>query len=140
MSKLVIKAAYLALGGTDYSAQVKSVELSIDAPEVETTNMASAGWTEVLQGIRKASLNIEFVMDSDLSGIEATVYAAFIHATTNTLTFEVRESSASVGATNPKFTGTVLLTKPLALKLGVGEALTASVNWPVTGAVTRATS
>lgn len=139
MAKVVVKAAYLALGGTDISAQCDSIELSFDAAKVTTTNFGSAGWEESLQGIRSATLNFQLKMDSDLSGIEKTIWDAAIHATTNTLTFEVRRDSGSVSTSNPKWTGTaIILQAGPVLKLG--EALGKSYAWSVTGAVTRATS
>lgn len=140
MSKIVIKAAYLALGGTDYSANAKNIELQLEGPEVDVTNMGSGGWQEVLQGIKKGTVQLDLLIDADLSGIELAIYAVFNHATANTMTFEIRESNAGVSAANPKFTGTLLITKPLALGLKVGEALAQQVSWPTTGAVARATS
>lgn len=139
MAKVVVKAAYLALGGTDISSQCDSIELSFDADKVTTTNFASSGWEESLQGIRKATLNFQLKMDSDLSGIEKTIWDAAVHATTNTLTFEVRRDSGSVSTSNPKWTGTaIILQAGPVLKLG--EALGRSYSWSATGAVTRATS
>lgn len=139
MAKTVVKAAFLSLGGTDISAQCDSIELSFDAAKVTTTNFASSGWEESLQGIRNATLNFQLKMDSDLSGIEKTIWDTAIHATTNTLTFEVRRDAAVVGATNPKWTGTVIVLQAGPV-LKLGEALGRSYAWSVTGAVTRATS
>ena len=85
MAKTVVKAAYLSLGGTDISSQCDSIELSFDAAKVTTTNFGSSGWEESLQGIRNATLNFQLKMDSDLSGIEKTIWDTAIHATTNTL-------------------------------------------------------
>lgn len=139
MAKVVVKAAYLALGGTDISSQCDSIEVTFDAEKVTTTNFGSAGWEESLQGIRNATLNFQLKMDSDLSGIEATIWAAAVHATTNTLTFEVRRDAASVGSTNPKWTGTAIILQA-GPTLQLGQALGRSYSWSCTGAVTRATS
>lgn len=139
MAKKVIKAAYLALGGTDYSSYADSAELSLDADAVDTTTFGSGGVKEFLQGLRSGKLNASFKLDADLSGLDAALYAAYNHATTNTLTFEVRADSGSVSTSNPKWTGTVLVTTygPM---LKLGEASARTVDFQVTGAVTRATS
>lgn len=139
MAKVVTKAAYLALGGTDISSQCDSIELTFDAEKVTTTNFGSAGWEESLQGIRNATLNFQLKMDSDLSGIEATIWAAAVHATTNTLTFEVRRDAAAASASNPKWTGTAIILQA-GPTLQLGQALGRSYAWACTGAVTRATS
>lgn len=136
MAKIVIKAAYVDLGGTQYDAQVKSAELSFDAPEVDVSNMDSGGWAEILQGIRSGKLSIEFVKDADLSGLDSAVWTAATGA--GTLTFEIRLQDAAVGATNPKYTGTVVVTQWSPVGGKVGDAFGGSVTWPVTGAITRA--
>ncbi|HYE59022.1 MAG TPA: hypothetical protein VD948_10975 [Rhodothermales bacterium] len=130
------KALYLSLGGTDYSAQIKSATLTEEVPEVDVTNMGSSGNYECVGGIKKSSLAIEFVRDNDLSGLDAAINTAL----GSTLTFEIRQSNAAVGATNPKRTGSVLVTQWAGITGQLGSAFSNSVTWPVTGAVTRATS
>jgi predicted secreted protein len=135
LAKLVTTAAYLALGAgpTDYSAQVKSCSLTIDAPEVDVTNMDSAGWTELLGGIKKASLAIEWVKDADLSGLDAAVYAAL----GSTLAFRIRQQDSAIAAGNPEYQGTCLITQWQPINGSVGQAFGGSTTWPVTGAIVR---
>lgn len=139
MAKKVIKAAYVALGGTDYSAYMKSAELAMEADEVDTTTFGDAGNKTYLQGLRGAKLTMETLLDADLSGLDAALYTAYNHASSNTLTFEVRADSGSVSTSNPKWTGSVIVTQygPM---LKLGEASGRSLSFTVTGAVTRATS
>lgn len=139
MAKKVIKAAYLALGGTDYSAYLESAELTLDADAADVTTMGSGGVKEFLQGLRSGKLSASFKLDADLSGLDAALYSAYNHATTNTLTFELRADSASVGSTNPKWTGT-LLVNSYAPVVKLGEVSMRSIDFQTTGAVTRATS
>lgn len=138
MAKLVVTAQYVALGAgpTDYSAQVKGATLTIDAPEVDVTNMDSAGWTELLGGIKKATLAIEWVKDADLSGLDAAVYAAL----GTTLAFRVREQDSAIATTNPEYQGTVLVTQWAPVSGSVGAAFGGSTSWPVTGAIVRDTT
>ena len=136
MAKVVVTAGYIDLGAVDYSAQVKSATLTMDAAESDVTNMDSAGWKEAIGGLKSGSLAIEFVKDAVLSGLDAAVNTAF----GSTLTFELRQSDAAVSASNPKYTGSVLITQWSPVAGGVGEVFGGSVTWPVTGAITRATS
>lgn len=133
MAKLVVKAQHVAIGAVDYSAQVKGATLTIDAPEVDVTNMDSAGWTELLGGIKKATLAIEWVKDADLSGLDAAVYAAI----GGTLAFAVRQQDSAIATTNPEFQGNVLITSWAPVAGSVGQAFGGSTSWPVTGAIVR---
>lgn len=137
MAKRVIKTAYLALGGTEYSSQFDSIELSLEADEVDATTFGSGGVKEFLQGLRSAKLTANAKMDADLSGLDAAIYAVYNHASANTMTFEVRAENTTVGATNPKWTGSVLITQygPM---VKLGEIHGRSFSFTVTGAVTRA--
>lgn len=135
MAKLVVKAQYLELpAGTDRSAQVKGVTLTIDAPEVDTTNMASGGWFEALGGIFKGTLAVEWVKDADLSGLDAAMFAAL----GATQTFLIRQTSAALGADNPKYTGSVLVTQWSPIQGSLGAAFGGSTSWTTTGTVSRA--
>lgn len=134
MAKLVVKAQYLALGAgpTDYSAQIKGATLTIDAPEVDVTNMDSGGWNEALGGIKKGTLAIEWVRDADLSGLSAAVMTAL----GSTLAFHLRVQDAAASATNLEFTGNVLVTQWAPITGSVGQAFSNSTSWPTTGAIT----
>src|SRR5204863_6762304 len=107
MSKLVVKAALLKLNNIDYSAQVESAELDIDAPEVDMTNMASGGWKELLSGVKAGTLAITWKKDADLSALESYLW-------TNLgllITFEIALVNTGRTTTNPSYTGSVLVTK-----------------------------
>lgn len=138
MAKAVITSTYVALGGTDYSAQVASADLAIAIDAVETTNMGSGGDREYLPGLRGKTLNVTFVKDGDLSGLDAAVFTAIAGA--GTLSFEVRRTSSSVSATNPKYTGTCVITGWSPINGAVGARYEGQISWTVTGALTRATS
>lgn len=140
MSRKVTKAAYFSLGGTDYSAYVKKVAFKANGDEVDVTTMGDAGWKVLLQGLKSFDISVDFNLDSDFSGIDAAVWAVLIHASTNTMAFEVRPDQAAVGTTNPKITGNVLITEGIFGDFGVGEALAKSITFKGTGTPTRATS
>lgn len=142
MAKIVVRNGYFGAGSgpTDYSAYVAAVTLDMEGESVDVTTLDSAGWKAFLQGMKSANITIDFVLDADLSGLEKTVWDIFNHATTNTLAVEFRKSSDAIGTTNPEWQATALVTKPINPDVKLGERLGRSVTWPITGAVTRATS
>ena len=78
--------------------------------------------------------------DADLSGLDAAVWAVLTHATTNTMAFVLKLQDASTSSTNPQFSGTVLVNNWSPISGSVGQAFGGSITFPVTGAITRATS
>ena len=50
---------------------------------------------------------------------------------------EIRPVNTTVSASNPKFTFNVLVAEWQALSAAVGELATASVTWPISGAITK---
>ncbi len=138
MAKQVVKGAYLALGSgqTDYSAQVKGATLTISGPEVDVSNFATGDYSEALCGLLKGSLQVEFVKDGDLSGLDAAVFAAL----GGTLAFVLKLSSGATGPKNPAYSGTLVVNSWSPIAGSVGQAFGGSVTWPCTGTISRATS
>jgi hypothetical protein len=130
-----LTSQYTALNGADRSADIKSSVLTVDVAELDTTDFASSGWTEVIGGLKSGTLAIEFQDDVASSAVDSVLWPLL----GTVVTFEVRGTSASVGASNPKYTGSVLITQA-SIGGAVGELAMKSLSFPVTGAVTRATS
>lgn len=135
MAVFALTSTYLALAGADRSADVKSVTLSVDAAALDTTDFASGGWTEAIGGLKSGTLTIEFQDDVAASAIDSILWPLLGTVTT----FEVRGTSAAVGTSNPKYSGSVLITQA-AIGGAVGELAMKSLSFPTTGAVARATA
>lgn len=133
MAKLVLTNANVTLGGTDVSSYVASVTLNISANEVETTAFGSGAVTRV-GGLQDNSVTLD--MHQDYSAIEGLVYP-LIGSTTSLV---VKPNGTAVGTANPSYTMTPLVTEWTPVNGAVGELATASVTWPVSGTVTKATS
>jgi hypothetical protein len=54
--------------------------------------------------------------------------------------FTAKATSSANSATNPEYQGSILITEYTPLDNSVGDLAKASVSWPTTGTVTRATS
>lgn len=126
--------AYVVVNSVNLSDHVKSVTLTVDGAVLDATAMGT-GWTANIGGLKSGSLAITFNDDFAASNVDATIWPLLNTVTT----FEIRPDAGSVGATNPKFTGSVLVAQT-AVGGGVGELAAKSVTWPTSGTVTRATA
>jgi hypothetical protein len=133
MAKLVLTNANVTLGGTDVSSYVASVTLNISVNEVETTAFGSGATTRV-GGLQDNSVTLD--MHQDYSAIEGLVYP-LIGSTTSLV---VKPNGTAVGTANPSYTMTPLVTEWTPVNGAVGELATASITWPVSGTVTKATA
>lgn len=135
MARLVLTDVYVSIGGVDLSDHIASVEISTEFEDIETTAFGDAGRTRVA-GLEDSSLSLDFHQDFAAASVDATI-APLVGSTA---AFEVFPAGTTIGATNPKYSGTVLVTEWTPLSGAVGELATASVTWPVSGVVTRATA
>ncbi len=71
-----------------------------------------------------------------INSIEATIYP-LLGTTTSVV---VKPNGSTTSATNPAYTSTVLVSEWTPLNGAVGELATASVTWPVSGAITKTTA
>ena len=136
MAVFVATNGYLLLNSVDLSDHLESIHLEWEADEVDQTNFGSSGNQQILPGIKKAKLTLVFQQDYAAAKVDATVYAAF----GTIVAFETRPTSASVSATNPKYTGNVVISKYQPVPVKIGDLSKVSVSWPVTAGLTRATS
>jgi len=133
MARLVLTNAYVVLGASsDISDHVASITLSSSFDIVETTAFGDTAKKRVA-GLADNSLTLELHQDYATSSIESIIYPLLGTA----VAFEVRPVNTTVGATNPKYTGSVLVTEWTPLNGSVGELATASITWPISGAITK---
>jgi hypothetical protein len=77
---------------------------------------------------------LEFHQDYASGEVEATIFPLLGTVTTVT----VKPVSGATTATNPLYTVSCLVSEWTPLNGAVGELATASVTWPVSGAITKA--
>lgn len=134
MTAMVLKAAYLALNGVDRSSWTSSAELSTEVDEGDVTTYASQGWKEVLGGLASGELGIKFKQDITDNALDETMWALF----GTVVSFEVRLSNAVVSASNPKYTGSILVKEWKPIAGDVGDVAEVDVTYPTSGVVSRA--
>ena len=135
MAVFALTSVTTTLNSADITGDTKSVVLTVDAAQLDTTDFASGGWTEMIGGLKSGSLSITFnddvadgAIDDDLWAILGTVVG-----------FTVKPTSASVGGSNPSYSGDVLITSH-AIGGAVGDLAGKTLTFPLSGAVTRAES
>jgi len=140
MARLVLTDAYVVLASTDISQYVTSVTLSSTLDVVETTGMSNTSRTRDA-GLRDNQLTLEFNQDFASGALEALIYPSDAATKIGTaVAMEIRPTSATVGPNNPKYTFSALITEWQSVSGSVGELATVSVTWPISGAITKATS
>jgi hypothetical protein len=134
MARLVLTNAYISVGGVDLSDLVASVTLNSTFDVVETTAFSSTAAKTRLAGLADNSISLEFHQDYATSEVEQTIYpllgtvAAVI----------VKPNGSATGAFNPSYSFNSVISEWTPLNGSVGELATASVSWPITGAITKA--
>jgi len=103
--------------------------------DILTTAMSETNVSRI-GGIKDSSVSIEFLNDFAASKVYATLKDLLGTAVNVTIT----PASGSVTATNPKKTASCLITELPFIDGSVGDLSTVSVTWPVTGAISTATS
>ncbi|WP_245786533.1 phage tail tube protein [Lentzea albida] len=131
---MVLTASYLSLNGVDRSSSTSKIELATEVEEKDVTTFASLGWVELLGGLKSGSLSCGFKQDVADSALDDTMWALF----GTVVPFEVRLSNAAVSANNPKYTGSVLIKEWKPIGGSVGDVAEVEVEFPTSGAVTRA--
>ena len=134
MARIVLTNAYISVGGVDLSDLVSSVSLSSTFDVVETTGFSSSATKTRVAGLTDNSITLEFHQDYATGEVEQTIYpllgtvAAVI----------VKPNGASTSAFNPSYSCQAVISEWTPVSGAVGELASASVSWPVTGAITKA--
>jgi len=103
--------------------------------DLQTTSMGETNISRI-GGLKDSSVSLEFLNDFAASKTYATLASLLGTAVNVTIT----PATGSVTATNPKKTASCLITELPFIEGSVGDLSTVSVTWPVTGAVSTATS
>jgi hypothetical protein len=137
MAKFIATGTKVSLNGTDISSSCARAELVINAAEVDVTDFGSAGWTEVIGGLKSGQVSLDFHSDFGVGAV-STLFAPLI-GTLGTVTI-VAANGTAASATTPLYTATVLINSFSPIAGAVGDLSTFSVTLPTTGAVSYATA
>lgn len=134
MARLVLTNAFISVGGVDLSDLVASVTLNSTFDVVETTAFSSTAAKTRLAGLADNSVTLEFHQDYATGEVEQTIYPLLGTAAT----VIVKPNGSTTSAFNPSYTCSAIISEWTPLNGAVGELATASVSWPISGAITKA--
>jgi len=135
MAAFALTNEYFALNAVDMSSFVKSATLTLDAAALDSTAMGDS-WTEQTPGLKSGTLALTFNDDYAATTVDDRLFPLF----GTVVTFEVRPvAGIAVSATNPRYTGSVLVTQHT-IGGDVGSLAAKQLSFPTSGTVTRATS
>lgn len=134
MARIVLTDAKITINSVNLSDHIASVTLNTSNDVVETTGFSSTAARTRVAGLQDNSVTLEFHQDFATSNVEQTIYPLI---GTNT-TIVVSPTSSAVGATNPTYSFSATVSEWQPLSGAVGELSTASVTWPISGAITKA--
>jgi len=135
MAKFAATDHKITINAVDFSTNLNSVELSLEADDIETTAFGSTFRTRI-GGLKQGSVTLNFMQDFAASSVDATLHPLLGAIATVVIV----PTSGTVTATNPSYTMTALVTQYSPFASSVGDIATVSVTWPVTGTVTRGTA
>ena len=131
---MVLTAQHVSLNSVDLKEYCNKAELSVEVEEKDVTTYASLGWKEVIGGLRAGELALEFRQDFAATRLDSIMWPLL----GTVVPFEVRPDQAAAGASNPKWTGSVLVKAWNPIEGGVGDDASVKASYPTSGPVTRA--
>ena len=135
MAKIVLTNPSITIGGIDLSDHINNITLETKYDIIETTTFGSTAKTRVA-GLADNQVTLDFMQDFGSNSVEATIYPLL--GTTTSIV--IKPVAGTTTTTNPQYTVSALVADWTPLKGGVGQLATASVTWPVSGVITKATS
>tara|TARA_R110000803_G_scaffold41960_8_gene90082 strand:+ start:614 stop:1030 length:417 start_codon:yes stop_codon:yes gene_type:complete len=136
LAKYVVTGNNVSFDGVDISASVTRAELAISSTEVDVTDFASGGWTEVVGGLKSGSISIDFQQDFGTGGIGETLTEDLVGTIKEVIIIAGNGSVAS--ATTPSYTASCLISSVTPVSGAVGDLSTYSVTWATTGPIVKA--
>jgi hypothetical protein len=138
MARIVLTDVEIVIATVDLSDHIASVTLGSTYDVVETTAFAGGDVPAAAKsrqaGLVDNSVTLEFHQDFAASSVEASIYPLL--GTVVAVTVLPNKGSA-LSATNPQYQFNALVSEWTPLNGAVGELATASVTWPITGAITK---
>lgn len=133
MASFAFTDARVEINSVVMSSFVRSVTLNVEAEDLEDTAMGDT-FRSRIGGLKDWSVDVEFNQDFAASAVDVTIFPLL----GTVVNVKVRPTSAAISATNPEYSGSVLINEYNPLDGSVGDLATTSVSWPGAGALSRA--
>ena len=135
MSVYLSNGVVLTVNAVDLSNLVSAVTINRSFDELEVTAMGDSGH-KFVKGLEASSITIDFFNDEATSKTLQTLQTVWGTSTTVT----VKQTSATVSATNPLYTMSCLVNNTTPINGAVGDLSTQSVTWNVNGTIAVTTA
>ena len=140
MARIVLTNVDVEIAGVNLSDHIASVSLSSTWDAVETTafgggNVPGAARTRHA-GLVDNEVTLEFHQDFAAGEVEATIYPLL----GTVAQIKVQPVNAAITVDSPQYTFSALLSEWTPVNGAVGELATASVTWPISGTIAKATA
>jgi len=136
MAKQVLTNVAVTFGtaNQDITSYVASVTLNLSKAEVATTSFGSSGAVTRIAGLQDNSVTLD--LHQDYPTIEKLFYDAWAAGTAVPVTVKPN-GTGSATSSNPQYAFNVLPLTWTPIAGAVGDLATASVTYPIDGAVTK---
>ena len=137
MAVYLSNGVVLTVNAVDLSTLVSSVTINRSFEELSVTAMGDSGQRYV-KGLEASNITIEFFNDAESAKTLQTLNSSSVWG--NNVTVTVKQTSATVSATNPLYTMTCLINNTTPINGAVGDLSTQSVTWNVSGTIAITTA
>ena len=136
MSLILNNGVGVKINSVDLSDHVKSITLNRTFDELEVTAMGDSSH-RFTKGLEASTLTLSFLSDTAAASVNATLQAAW----GTTVAFSLLQTKGTaVSATNPLYTGSILVNKTTDLNGAVGDIATQDITFTVNSVVTVAST
>lgn len=136
MATFVLKNADFTVNNVDLTNRTRQVTLSFTAEEHDDTVMGATYRSKKL-GLADWTINATFLQDYAAGNVDATLFPL---VGSGAFSMNLLPSGSGVAATNPHFSGDVVLAEYTPLDSAVGDLAEVSVTFLGAGTLSRVTS
>lgn len=135
MAEFVLTDASVTVNAVNLSGMVRKATVKAMADEQDSTAMG-AQYKGRKGGLKDSTVSLEFNQNFDAASVDATLWAAL----GTVVTVVVKPTTAATSATNPAFSGPMLLKEYSPIDGEVGSMATAGAEFTGAGLLSRLTA
>jgi len=128
----------LKINSVDLSDHVKSVTLNRQFDELEVTAMGDYSHRFV-KGLEASTLTVDFLNDDSAGSVLATLQSAWGTSVSFAMV-QTKGATTTISATNPLYTGMILVNKTTDINGAVGDISTQTITFTINSVVTVAST
>ena len=135
-NKVGFKVGASSPANIDLSAWVTSFTINHSAAEIDVTAMGDTG-TRVVKGLETNTLSVDLLNDNGTAGVLQTLQTLW---GTNAYFKCIQDSGSAISASNPIYTGLILINNTTDIAGSVADIVAQSLTFTVSGALSIAST